>query len=168
MKNKIWIIITIILIIVIGVLIFFLFGRNNSPPFSSEFLNKPKYTPASDLSEQPDLDKFNEYFTNAWIGKLPEGTEFNPASVEQTQAFITTDQFCTSLDIKKTIAEGSLAVATYDINTQEYVEPKGVFPMELKQGNTLGCEPFAFGVGKYESKIYIDDVLAIVLPFEIK
>jgi len=169
MKSKILIAVVVILLIVIGVLALLLLGKGKFlKPVTPEFLNKPAYTPASDLSEQPDLTKFNEYFTNAWIGKLPAGVEFNPVAVVQAQTFIPTDQFCTSLDIKKTITNGSLSGAVYDINKKEYVEPKTVFPMELKQGNTMGCEPLTFVAGKYESKVYIDNVLAIVLPFEIQ
>lgn len=172
MKTKILVIIIIILLVIIGVLVFFLLGGDklltNNPPFSPEFLNKPIYTPTSDLSEQPDSAKFNEYFTNAWIGKLPVNTEFDPMAVVPAQTFSATDQFCTSLDIKKTIAKGSLSGAVYNVDTKEYVESKSVFPMELKQGNTLGCEPLTFVAGKYESKVYIDNILTIVLPFRIQ
>jgi len=83
--------------------------------------------------------------------------------------FTSADQFCTSLEIKKTIPSGSFSVAIYDTVKKDYLQPKTVFPVELKKGGSVGCN----GVidqpaGKYEYKIYIDDVLTAVLPYEVK
>lgn len=120
------------------------------------------------LSEQPDQTKFKEYFTSAFLAKLPAEAEFNPFEVVRTKIFTAQDQFCTSLELKKTIPSGSLATAVYDTALKDYAQPKGGFPMELKKGGSIGCEPLIYPAGKYEYKIYIDDILAVVLPFEVR
>lgn len=170
MKNNkiLYIIIAILVLIIIGGGLFFFLG--NKPGKNASVENS--YTPAEEskenLSEQPDMAKFNEYFVSASLGKLPAGGQFDPFKVVKTKVFTSADQFCTSLEIKKTIKSGSIGVATYDVNKKEYIKPKTVFPMELKSGGSVGCESLEFPAGKYENKIYIDDVLTIVLTFEVK
>jgi len=173
MNSKILIIIIIILLVVIigGAYYFFVFKPGKAPetgnqPTSGQEATGP--TEETPLSEQPNQAKFNEYLTNAYLGKLPGGAEFNPWAVEKTKNFITSDQFCSGLDIKKDIATGTIAIAIYDVVAKQYARPKGVFPMLLKQGGSIGCEPLSYPAGKYEYKIYLDNVLAAVLPFEVK
>lgn len=120
------------------------------------------------LSEQPNKAKFDEYFTSAFLSKLPAEAEFNPFGVVKTKIFTSADQFCTSFEMKKTIPANSFSSAVYDKNNEEYAQPKSVFPMELKKGGSIGCEPLSYTAGKYEFKIYIDNVLTAVLPFEVR
>jgi hypothetical protein len=40
--------------------------------------------------------------------------------------------------------------------------------MELKAGGFMGNQPLDLPPGKYEFKLYVDDVLAINIPFEVK
>jgi len=120
------------------------------------------------LSEEPNKAKFDEYFTSAFLAKLPADAEFNPFGVVKTKIFTSADQFCTSFEMKKTIPANSFSSAVYDKDSEEYAQPKSVFPMELKKGGSVGCEPLSFTAGKYEFKIYIDNVLTVVLPFEVR
>jgi hypothetical protein len=146
MDNKILLAIIAILVIIIVafVLIFIsnkkeaevIFGPTGNP--QNESTQPTVSEPEENLSEQPNKAKFNEYFTNAWIGKLSEGEEFNPMKVVKTKILLTTDQICTSLDTKKTIAAGQLSTAFYDTNTKEYVRPKSVFPQKLSKGQHNG------------------------------
>ncbi|MFA4907773.1 MAG: hypothetical protein WC602_05875, partial [archaeon] len=125
---------------------------------------------APELSEQPNAQKYGEYFSDAYLGKLPLGAQVGPPNnfPQKTTVFdSSTDQLCTSLTIIKTIPAGKTATATYDAANKKYLQEKTVFPMELKTGGTAGCETVP-AAGKYERKIYVDDVLAIVLPFEVK
>ena len=47
------------------------------------------------LSEQPDKAKYDEYFTEFYLGKLPKGTDANPSNVPiKTAVFTSEDQFC--------------------------------------------------------------------------
>jgi len=123
---------------------------------------------SEELSEEPEETKFNEYLTKAWLGKIPAGQQFDPFKVEATKSFITSDQLCTLLDIKKDINAGQLSTAIYDRVNKDYIQPKSAFPQSLKTGNTTGCTGITFPAGKYEEKIYIDDILVAVLPFEVK
>jgi hypothetical protein len=66
------------------------------------------------------------------------------------------------------LPSGSFAYGVYDKESGEYARPKAVFPVEMKQGGSVGCEPLAYTTGKYEFKIYIDNVLTAVLPFEVR
>lgn len=163
-NNKLlYFIIVLLLVIIVGGG-YFLFVKNNQKPAE----NALPSTNQESLSEQPNQAKFNEYFSKANLGKLPPGTEFNPFKVVPTQVFSAGDQFCTSLEIRKIIKLGSLSVALYDTVKKEYFSQKSVFPVELKTGGSVGCQNLDYPVGQYEYKIYVDDVLAIVLPFEVK
>ncbi len=133
---------------------------NNNPNNENNFV----------LSEQPNQEKFNEYFTKADLGKLPLGVQVGPPNFPQhaTTFNPSTDQLCTDLTIIKAISAGKLATATYDTINKKYVQEKSSFPMELNAGGSSGCETIGQLPGKYERKIYVDDTLAIVLPFEVQ
>lgn len=120
------------------------------------------------LSETPDKAKFDEYFTSVSLAKLPAESEFNPFAVVKTKVFTQADQFCTSFEIKKTISSGSFGYGVLDKDSGEYARPKAVFPVELKKGGSVGCEELTYTTGKYEFKIYIDDVFTAILPFEVR
>jgi hypothetical protein len=181
MKN---IILSIVITLLVVAVAFFVWQYFSGPKQSSTIETSGNQPPAANvpapqapssqsqvtgqLSEQPNQAKYDEYFNSAKLGKLSQGQTFDPFKVVETNIFSLTDQFCTMLDIKKTIASGSLALAIYNTETKTDVNPKGVFPMEIKSGGSVGCEKLDQSVGKYEYKIYIDDVLAIVLPFEVR
>jgi hypothetical protein len=121
------------------------------------------------LSEQPDKAKYDEYFTEFYLGKLPLGTGANPSNLPaKTTVFTSEDQFCTVWTQKKDIPAGSISGAVYDTVAKKDFEPKTAFPMALNAGGHMGSQPLTYPPGKYEYKIYIDDVLVIVLPFEVR
>ena len=120
------------------------------------------------LSEQPDKAKYDEYFTDFYIGKLPLGTDANPSNLPvKTAVFTSEDQFCTVWTQIKDIPAGSISSAIYDTVAKKDFEPKTAFPMALNAGGHMGSQPLTYPPGKYEYKIYIDDVLAVVIPFEV-
>jgi hypothetical protein len=175
MNNKIlYLIIVVLLVLVVGGGIYFFYVKQESAPATTPEVSNQ--TPAAvvstnggNLSEQPNQAKFDEYLTKANLGKFPVNEEFNPFKVVPATVFTSADQFCTSLDIKKTIPSGSFSVAVYDTVKKDYLQPKAVFPVEFKKGGSIGCSGGSeYPMGKYEYKIYIDDVLAVVLPFEVK
>ncbi|MDD4990455.1 MAG: hypothetical protein PHW31_04080 [Candidatus Pacebacteria bacterium] len=175
MSSKILIVIIIILVVIIaGGVYYFLNQKSsqtsevNNQPVSGQEVAGGAGAGEEPLSEQPNKAKFDEYLTGAYLAKLPSGVPFSPWAVEKTKIFVSSDQFCTSMDIKKDIATGTLATAVYDGATKQDVQPKSVFPMLIRKGNTIGCEPLSYSAGKYEFKIYLDNVLAVVLPFEVK
>ncbi len=121
------------------------------------------------LSEQPDKAKYDEYFTEFYLGKLPAGTDANPSNMPvKTTVFTSEDQFCTVWTQKKEIPAGSFSGAIYDTVAKKDFEPKTAFPMALNSGGHMGSQPLTYPPGKYEYKIYIDDVLVIVIPFEVR
>lgn len=138
------------------------------PIISPKPLELPEPEPEEILSEQPNKEKFNEYFTEIFLSKLPAGAKFDPLNVIKTKIFTPGDQLCVGMTIKKKISVNQLASAVYDINAKQDIQPKITFPQELKQGGAVGCVELAQPIGKYEYKIYIDDALVAVLSFEVK
>ena len=124
---------------------------------------------AGQLSEQPDKAKYDEYFTEFYLGKLPKGTDANPSNVPvKTTVFTSEDQFCTVWTQKKDIPAGSFSGAVYDTVAKKDFEPKTAFPMAVNAGGHMGSQPLTYPPGKYEYKLYIDDLLVAVLPFEVR
>jgi len=173
-KTVLYVIIALLILVIIGlgVVGFMIFKSNNKSTTTTT--TAPTATSSTKiaeiLSEQPNKSKFNEYFTEAYLGKLPLGRQVGPPDniPTKTKIFTSADLFCTAITMKKTIPAGSFASAIYDVASKSYIQAKTVFPQELKQGGTIGCETLAESAGKYEDKIYIDDVLVAVLPFEVK
>ena len=122
------------------------------------------------LSEQPDKAKYDEYFTEFYLAKLPLGTEMSASNPPvKTAVFITSkDQFASVMSVKKDIPAGSIAGAVYDTVAKKDFEPKTAFPMALKASNYASTQPLKYPPGKYEYKVYIDDVLVVVIPFEVR
>lgn len=123
-------------------------------------------------SEQPNKTKFNEYFSSFNLAKLAIGKQINPPTSVPTNTTtfnVATDQFCTNMNIKKTIPSGSYAAATYNVTTKQSDNPtKIAMPIELKQGNTMGCDSLSVSAGPYEYKAYVDGILVVDLPFTVK
>jgi hypothetical protein len=137
--------------------------------------SQPEAAADNTLSEQPDKGKFNEYFTNINLAKLPAGAEFDPQKIVKTKIFAAVEQFCINMDMIKQIPANTLSSAVYDVNAKQDAQPRsGTFPQTLgpgpgqNMGNTVSCAPLEQAVGKYEYKIYINDSLVAVLPFEVK
>jgi hypothetical protein len=122
------------------------------------------------LSEQPDKAKYDEYFSEYYLAKIPLGTEMSQSNLPvKTAVFITSeDQFGSNMSLKKDIPAGSLSGAVYDTVAKKDFEPKTAFPMALKASNYAGFGPLKYPPGKYEYKVYVDDVLVVVIPFEVR
>lgn len=122
------------------------------------------------LSEQPNQAKYDEYLTSFYLGRMAIGKAIGTDGFPvQTNLFTKgADKFCTMMELKKTVMSGHVAIAIYDTVSKSYQQAKAVFPMELKAGGVGGCDNLYQPVGKFEYKLYLDDVLAVVLPFEVK
>lgn len=173
MSHKtLYIIITVLLVVIVAGLVYVMSNKSgtkvetgNQPATSSPEQTGSISTP---LAEQPNQIKFDEYFTEIYLLKAPAGEKASPFNMVRTTVFTSKDQFCTGMSLKKTIPSGNYSVAIYDVNAKIDVQPKTVFPMELKQGDFGGCGNLNQVAGSYEQKIYVDDVLVAVLPFEVK
>ena len=127
------------------------------------------------LSEQPDKAKYDEYFTEFYLGKAPRGQQIpqiHPGSpgLIKTAVFIASeDEFCVVGTVKKAIPSGSFYIAVYDtVAKKDFVFKTVKFPEGLNVGSFGWVDdPINFPTGKYEYKVYIDDVLVAVVPFEV-
>lgn len=133
------------------------------------------------LSEQPNKAKYDEYFSDFYLGKLPRGTQFGPGlggkwfnpdnMPVKTAVFIASeDEFCLVGTVIKGIPSGSFYIAVYDTVAKKDSIPKTTFlPVDLNVGDFGNADdPIIFPTGKYEFKLYIDDALVVVIPFEVR
>ena len=132
------------------------------------------------LSEQPDKAKYDEYFTDFYLGKLPRGQQFGPYlggkqfdpdnMPVKTAVFIASeDEFCGVATLKKDIPLGSFYISIYDAGAKKDAVTKALFSQDLNAGDFgWADDPIGFPAGKYEYKLYIDDVLVVVAPFEVR
>jgi hypothetical protein len=119
-------------------------------------------------SEEPDKEKFNEYFSEAYLAKISNEDKSNPFKAVRTESFSAEDQFCTSLKINKTIPANRLSWSIYDVDAKKDMEPQNTVPVEIAPENGFGCTKLTYPAGRYEQRIYIDNVLVTTLPFGIK
>jgi hypothetical protein len=164
-------------VIILAIGGYFIFVKQSSAPITT---SAPAQVPEAatvqptqgqgSLSEQPNKAKYDEYLSDIYLGKMAIGKKIGADGFPvKTNIFTAgTDLFCTMMQLKKTIVSGHIVGAIYDTVAKQDNQPKTAFPMELKAGGSGGCSDLSQPVGKYEDKIYIDDVLAAVLPFEVK
>lgn len=122
-------------------------------------------------SEKADAKKFSEYFKSIALGKLALGKKVSPPKVvpTKTNVFTTKDQFCITLEVKKDIPAGVVGTALYSIETQQNVKDQSVSTEVTKAGSMSSCGSLiGLPFGRYEVKIYVDNVLAGVYPFTYK
>lgn len=136
---------------------------------SSTKTTTPANTSQVTTSEQPNQAKFSEFFTAFSMAKLASGQNIAPPDVVpiNTNVFSATDQMCANMTIKKAIAANSLSTAFYDVVSKQNVNPPTAFPQALPIGGTSGCSPPSLKAGKYEYKVYVDNVLVVDTPFTV-
>lgn len=127
-------------------------------------------TPGNQLFELPNKTKYNEYFSDIYLGKMDIGKVIGTDGFPTKTNIFTkgVDLFCTMMSLKKTIPAGHVGNAIYDVIAKKNIQQKSIFPGELAAGGSGGCGSLDQSAGKYEDKIYIDDVLVAVQPFEVK
>jgi hypothetical protein len=131
---------------------------------------------SSALSEQPNQAVFNEYFSDVYLMKAPAGATLSPTLVTRANVFNFSagDKFCVSFDALKAIPASSYAEAIYNTNFKTYAIQRQNGHVALQAGGNMGCEDLLIGpssyiqAGNYEYKLYINNILATVLPFQVK
>ncbi len=127
-------------------------------------LPSPLPTTTPTLSEQPDIATLQKYFKELGLGKvLPEVKDFPTDLEKNATVFTAGDQICLYGEI---ILECQLRSAVYDVDTGKIVSEGGL-PRPMI-GGFAGWEPLTIPVGKYEYKVYVDDILVGVFPFEVR
>lgn len=135
---------------------------------------EPKTEPVVQLSEQPNTAEFNKYFSEISLGKMPIGSkQISPPDNVPTKTNVfsnKTDQFCVAMTMIKTIPVNVAAAGVYDVTAKSFAasDSKSKIPRALTQGGSIGCESLALPIGKYEYKMYVNDILVSVIPFEVK
>ena len=127
-------------------------------------------SPSTQTSDRPNKLKFNEHFSDFYLGKMDIGKVIGTDGFPTKTTIFTkgVDLFCSMMSVKKTIAPGHIANAIYDVNARTYIQPKSFFPGKIDAGGSGGCSSLDQSKGVYEDRIYVDDVLVAVLPFEVK
>jgi len=119
----------------------------------------------TEFSENPDKEKFNEYFSDIGLGKLAKGAQL-PGGMEQgISTFLSDESICVYGTLKKSVIIG---LAIFNPETASYEVERQDFPQALGTGGFASCGSIMVGSGKYEYKVYIEDKLVAVLPFEVK
>jgi hypothetical protein len=123
-------------------------------------------------SEKADAKKLSEYFKSLNLGKLAIGKKVAPPKSVPVKTNVFTaskDQFCIIGLTKKDIPAGAIASAMYSVETQLDVKEKSASTELMKAGSGINCGSLTgLPPGRYEFKVYLDDVLAAVLPFTVK
>jgi len=154
--NKIILLIVIVILIAIGGYFF--------------MTNRTGNIKTSVSSVQIDTLKYDEYFRSIYLGKIANGQEVGYGAVPEITGVFTKgkDQYCTIVEVKKEIPQGTYASAIYDVNSKTYFKQKTAFQGVFDLGTNAGCGSIPVPAGKYEYRSYLDDVLIFVFPFEVR
>ncbi|MFA6082166.1 MAG: hypothetical protein WC773_01975 [Patescibacteria group bacterium] len=161
-----WIVIVVLLLVIFGGGVWWFLSNNSTTTTSSSSSSpSPTATPVV-LSEQPNLDMFNQYLSSSYLSKLAVGEQVGPNNTTKTTTFnFTTDQFCVNMTARRTIESGHIAMAIYSLATKTNVVDKVTAVHSTLTGGNTSCEPESLTTGKYELKMYYDNTLISVLPF---
>lgn len=147
-------------------------GKHSNKPSSTTVTTSSTPSQAA-TSEQPDKTLFKQYFSSFSLAKLANGKHISPPNdipADTTTFNSATDQLCQNIVVLKQIPPGSLSSTIYSIATKQNAAPVAVFPGELGpgQGTSSGCGTLGVTAGHYEYKAYINNVLVVDTPFEVK
>ncbi|HNY18927.1 MAG TPA: hypothetical protein PLQ28_06665 [Flexilinea sp.] len=132
-------------------------------PAATQSNVEEKTTSAPASSEQPDEAMFKKYFSELGLGKIPPGGQLPLGLEKNATVFTSGDQIGLYGNI---LVECSPRNIIYDPQAQKTVR-EGGFPKPMK-GGFAGGEALDLPAGKYEYKVYVDDTLVAVFPFEVK
>jgi hypothetical protein len=114
------------------------------------------------LSEQPDMAAFRKYFTELGIGKLPEGGKL-PLDLQKNASVFVPGE--TLLLYGSAIQDVTISSRYYNLETKQGVDGGQI---AQKAGGFASGGTLSLPAGKYECKIYVDQALVGVFPFEVR
>jgi len=114
------------------------------------------------LSEQPDTAAFRKYFSELGIGKLPEGGKL-PLDLQKNASVFAPEEKL--LLYGSAIQDVTISSRYYNLVTWEEVDGGQI---AQKAGGFASGGTLSLPAGKYEYKVYVDQVLVGVFPFEVK
>jgi len=143
-----------------------------APTLATASATAPAATPTATstapptLSEQPDKATFAKYFSEMWIGRLPPGAT-SPADLERNvTVFAAGDNIY--LSCSTLVPQVPMLAKYYNVATKQSVTSNVGIPAQPKTGNFGSWAKLELSTGKYELKIYVDNVLVAVFPFEVR
>jgi len=120
------------------------------------------------ISASVDQDTLKEYFRFFHVGKATEMPKDRPPTFEPTKTFKLGDHFCVEGESSKDVTW------TYEIyNPYEKIEiePKGTLRNQKADFRFLECRLLPSNImsgKKYEYRLYIENTLAAIFPFEVR
>jgi hypothetical protein len=139
-------------------------AQPSTPPELSPLPSPLPVTVSATPSEQPDIATLRKYFKELGLGKLPAEVKDLPTELQKNAGVFTAgDQICLYGDI---ILECQLRNTVYDVIAGKVINEGGL-PRPMT-GGFAGWEPLTIPVGKYEYRVYVDDILVGVFPFEVR
>lgn len=115
-------------------------------------------------SEKPDSEVFEKYFLDIGLGKISSDGKFPEDIQQNVYIFSSNEQICLYGNITK---EATISTAIFSLETNDFIIGKQEIPQPLKKGGFASCGRLNIPDGRYEYKVYIEDILVAVLPFEI-
>lgn len=164
-KGWLYAIIIVLLLVIIGLVIYFVFFNGKT---TTKTTTSP--TPSSIPSVTVDQGKFDQYFSNIELAKLPTGQKISDTNQPvATDVFTPKDQFCVNMTALKNIPTTSLSVETGNTATGKIAVAKANYPQPIITNNSnIGCNNLILAAGSYQYKIYIDNTLVSILPFTVQ
>jgi hypothetical protein len=121
-------------------------------------------TAGTQLSEQPDQQKYAEYLTDLGLGSVKQGMKLPEGLEENVKTFKAGEQACIYGNL---IKETTMQSSIYNTTAKKEVQPKGGPQQTMSKGGFAGCSSVNLPAGKYEYKVYIGEALVGVFPFEV-
>ena len=123
----------------------------------------PTSSPLATLSEQPDEATFQKYFSEMGFGRMAPDAK-SPQDIQRNVTTFTAGDLLTLYGT--VIQEVQVSAQYYSVATKQSVDAL-TSPMPLRFGGFASSSNPGLPVGKYECKVYGDDVLVAVFPFEV-
>ncbi len=114
------------------------------------------------LSEQPDMATFRKYFSELGIGKLPEDGK-PPLDLQKNASVFAPGEKL--LLYGSAIQDITISSRYYNLETREAIDG-GQFVQ--KAGGFASGGTLSLPAGQYEYKVYVEQVLVGVFPFEVR
>lgn len=155
-----------VLILVMSISLVAVFSSGGCRPVVSAGEEKPESEEALRLSEQPDKELFDKYFSDIDLGDY---RGFFGGDVEENVSTFLPHQEANLTVGFKNKKNFIFRIAVLNLETNDFVERCATTASsEGSDGFSMEALEWAFlSPGSYEYRIYVEDTLVAVLPFEV-
>jgi len=161
LKPLLWVLVLVMIASLVAV-----FGSGGCRPAVSAGEEKPESEEALGLSEKPDKELFDKYFSRVSLGGY---RGFFGGDVEENiSTFLPHEEGCLNVGFKNK-KNFIFRIAVLNLETNDFVERCATtISSEGSDGFSMEALEWAFlSPGSYEYRVYIEDTLVVVLPFEV-